>query len=490
MSVTPRRLTAAAALAYVIAAGVENMELLGAPGYGAAAEAIRAGYADGALATATWVAGALSLLAYGGFAVGLHRLTAAADRGAAAHDRPAVPQARRAAPAARLALAGAAVAALLAAAGLVAGGLLVMDGGTDRSDAAVRGLYELQLTLRLLAGPAMALFLLAGGHAAARAGVLRSWQWPLAGATACLLALAPLAAISQDAPAVAAAFVAFGLHSLWIWLAGLQLAVGLDVRRAAFLMLVLAAGLVGVALLIAPGATGAFFAWELAPAGLAAFAGGVYVGSAVVYGIALAAGDRAVRGLIAGAVALSVSVLAITLAHRAVFDFGRLQAWAWLVLFAGFGLTTIALLVRAVRARRARATALAPSARGLLALAGLALAGAGLALWLDPAGAGLPPLGGRFAGSWSAMLAVAALWAAARGDAEEARLPALALAIVPAGALLGAARTGTADAAYLTSLLVLMTAGAVVARSTWPARRPARLVIATWHDLPGTRAQE
>ena len=35
-----------------------------------------------------------------------------------------------------------------------------------------------------------------------------------------------------------------------------------------------------------------------------------------------------------------------------------------------------------------------------------------------------------------------------------------------------------------------MTAGAVVARSTWPARRPARLVIATWHDLPGTRAQE
>ena len=46
------------------------------------------------------------------------------------------------------------------------------------------------------------------------------------------------------------------------------------------------------------------------------------------------------------------------------------------------------------------------------------------------------------------MLAVAALWAAARDDAAEARLPALALVVLPAGALLGAARTGTADAAY------------------------------------------
>ena len=427
MSVTPRRLTAAAALAYVIAAGVENMELLGAPGYGAVAEAIRAGYADGALATATWVAGALSLLAYGGFAVGLHRLTAAADRGAAAHDRP--PCRRRAArrpPPGSRSPARRSPRCSPPRAWSPAGCSWWTAGRTARTPRCA-GCTSSSSRCGCSPGPRWRCSSLAGGRAAARAGVLRSWQWPLAGATACLVALAPLAAISQDAPAVAAAFVAFGLHSLWIWLAGLQLAVGLDVRRAAFLMLVLAAGLVGVALLIAPGATGAFFAWELAPAGLAAFAGGVYVGSAVVYGIALAAGDRAVRGLIAGAVALSVSVLAITLAHRAVFDFGRLQAWAWLVLFAGFGLTTTALLVRAVRARRARATALAPSARGLLALAGLALAGAGLALWLDPAGAGLPPLGGRFAGSWSAMLAVAALWAAARDDAEEARLPALAL---------------------------------------------------------------
>jgi hypothetical protein len=342
----------------------------------------------------------------------------------------------------------------------------------------VRALHDLQLTLRLLAGPAMGLFLVAAGRAAARAGIVHAWQGRLAEATGCLVALAPLAAVTRAPWLVAAAFVAFGLHALWIWLAGLQLAVGLDVRRAAFLMLVLAAGLVGLALLLVPGATGAFFAWELAPAGLAAFAGGVYVGSAVVYGVALAAGDRAVPALIAGAVALSLSVLAITVAHRAVFDFGRLQAWAWVVLFAGFGLATTALLVRAVRSRPRDGAALAPAARALLAVAGLALAGGGLVLWLDPAGAGLPPLGGRFAGSWSMMLAVAGLWAAARGDAVEARLPALALVVVPAGALLGAARTGTGDAGYLAALLVLMAIGAVVARTIAPARLRARLATA------------
>jgi hypothetical protein len=514
---TARRVTAAAALAYVIAAGVENMELLGAPGFGASAEAIRAAYAGGALATTTWLAGALSLLAYAGFVAGLHRLTGG-SRGTAACAVPSAPAARRGGLRARIALALAptpadrcggfpprvalaagANAVLLGAAGLVASGLLVV---ADRSDEAVRVLAELQLTLRLLAGPAMALFLVAGGGAAVRAGVLRPWQGRLGGAVACLLALTPLAAVLESTPAVAAAFVAFGLHALWIWLAGLQLAVGLDARRSAFLMLVLAAGLVGVALLLVPGATGAYFAWELKPAGLAAFAGGVYAGSAVVYGAALAAGDRAVRGLLAGAVALCTSVLAITVAHRAAFDFGRLQAWAWVVLFAGFGLATTALLARAVRSRPAalaapsaragapsRAT-LAPSARGLLALAGVALAAVGLGLWADPAAAGLPPLGGRFAGSWSVMLAVAALWGAVRDDAAEARLPALALVALPAGALLGAARTGTGGAGYVAALLLLMAAGAVVTRSTGPARRRDRVPAVAWRDLPATRAQE
>jgi hypothetical protein len=94
------------------------------------------------------------------------------------------------------------------------------------------------------------------------------------------LALTPLALASFELFAQ----LAFAGHAAWIWAAGHCLAAGGPglVRRAAFLMLVLAAGMVGLALLIVPGATGSFFAWGLEPVPLAAFAGGVYVGSAVV----------------------------------------------------------------------------------------------------------------------------------------------------------------------------------------------------------------
>src|SRR5215207_4918512 len=61
----------AAALGYVIAAGVENMELLRAPLPGAGAAAIRTAYADGALAAVCALSGILSLLFYVAFAAAL-----------------------------------------------------------------------------------------------------------------------------------------------------------------------------------------------------------------------------------------------------------------------------------------------------------------------------------------------------------------------------------------------------------------------------------
>ena len=128
-------------------------------------------------------------------------------------------------------------------------------------------------------------------------------------------------------------------------------------------MLVLAAGLVGAALLIVPDATGTFFAWGLGPESLAAFAGGVYVGSAACTRSALRAPAREAHGLVVAAVVLSVSVLASTLAHLEVFDFGRLQAWAWVALFAAFGVTTRALAVRGPWWPRAGAAAAAVDAR-------------------------------------------------------------------------------------------------------------------------------
>ena len=73
-----QRAIGAAGLGYVLLAGVENMELLRAPVFGAPAAEIRAAYADGALAAVTIGAGALSLVCFAVFAAGL----AARDRAA------------------------------------------------------------------------------------------------------------------------------------------------------------------------------------------------------------------------------------------------------------------------------------------------------------------------------------------------------------------------------------------------------------------------
>jgi hypothetical protein len=165
---------------------------------------------------------------------------------------------------------------------------------------------------------------------------------------------------------------------------------------------------------------------------------------------------------------LSVSVLAATLAHLDVFDFGRLQAWAWVALFAGFAVVTCLLAV-AERAERGAAAPLTPPARAALAAVALPLAAVGVALWIDPgavpAPADLPPLGGRFAGSWIAMLAVMAAHAALVNRDDEARLAALALVALPAGALGAAARTFgdlSSGAVYVAGLALVLATGLVL----------------------------
>lgn len=326
------RSAGAAGLGYVICAGVENMELLGSPARGATAADIRSAYADQALMAVTALAGVASLLLYVVFAASL------------------APRLRWP----RMALGGGIAGPALALAGIVASAPLVLDAGAVLSDAEVRSAFDAQQTLRLLAGPFMASVLIAFGFS----DLLPRRLSLLARAIALPLALTPVAAVADAHALQVAASVAFGTGARWIWLAGLWLTVGggvtpaVLVRRAAFLMLVLAAGLIGCALLIVPRSTGAFFAWGLGPESLAAFAGGVYVGSAVLYAVALRAPWREARALVAAAVVLSVSVLVITLAHRGAFDFGRLQAWAWLVLFAGFAATTIALLATGRVTRR------------------------------------------------------------------------------------------------------------------------------------------
>jgi hypothetical protein len=434
----------AAGLGYVIGSGIENMELLRAPLPGAPAADIRAAYADQALALVTALAGVAALLLYVAFAASL------------------APRLRRP----RAALLGGLVGPALALAGIVASAPLVLDAGATLSGADVRSAWELQQTLRFLAGPFMALFLFALGSSE----LLPRRLSQLARVSAIPLALTPLAAILGTDILHAAAAVMFGLDALCIWLASLWLAVGIGVapavfvRRAAFLMLVGAAGLVGCALLILPRATGSFFAWGLKPDSLAAFAGGVYVGSAALYAAGLKAPWHQARALVAAAVVLSVSVLAITLVHLDVFDLGRLQAWAWLFLFAGFAGVTIALLFAGGPPAGERGARLARWTRALLAVAAAALLAVGIGLWIDPMG--LPPLGGRFAGSWTVMLGFLAGWAAVANRRDEARLPALALVALPAGALLAALRTPAAEPAYVAGLVLLVASGAAVLAAT------------------------
>ena len=295
--------------------------------------------------------------------------------------------------------------------------------------------------------------------------------------------LAPIAAFTADHSLEIAVRIGFAFQTFWIFLTSLWLALGEGVgvvtfiRRCAFSLLVLAAGLIGIALVAVPGATGEFFAWGLGPEPLAAFAGGVYVGSAAAYAVALPRSDREVRGLVCGAVVLSVSVFVITLAHLDQFDFDRLQAWAWVVLFAGFSLVTAGLLVfgqtepaaarraaRALDAARAQAGGRPARRRGDRAV--------------DrpdrPHGASpfdLPPLGGRFAGSWVALLATLSGWAAIRNDRYEAQPAVVALVTLPAGALIAALRTlpdlepAGAAAGYIGALVLVLATGALLLAS-------------------------
>jgi hypothetical protein len=440
----------AAGLGYVVAAGVENMELLRTPLRGAPAAEVRAAYADQALAAATALAGVLSLLLYVAWAALL------------------APRLRWP----RAAILGGIVGPALALAGIAASAPLVLDGGAGLSDAAVRSALDLQHVLRQAAGPFMALVLVC----AAVSDCFPRRLARSAYAVAVPLAATPAAAFAGERWLQIGAIVAFSLHALWIWLASLWLAVGGAaspaelVRRAAFLMLVVAAGLVGVALLIVPGATGAFFSWRLGPEPLAAFAGGVYVGSAALYAAGLRAPWRQARALVAAAVVLSASVLTVTLVHLEQFDLDRLQAWAWLALFAGFAATTGFLLVARGRPEREDAPAPAHWTRLLLAAVAVALAAIAVKLWADPGG--LPPLGGRFAGSWTAMLAVFAASGAAARHRDELRLPALALVALPAGALCAAARTMHGDPLYIAGLCVLVLCGATVLAAHRPGSLP------------------
>jgi hypothetical protein len=236
---TTRRIAGVAGLVYAAAAAIENMGLLEAPTLASPVADVRASYEDQALAVVTSLAGAVELLAYCVFAVALFGLL-----------REREP---RGEGWSFLALAGGVAGPVVAAAGLVATALLVADGGAGLGDDAVATLFDLSLTARMLSGGFLALFMAGVGLSALRSRALPSWLALYACAAALPPAIAPVAAFAAEHAVQVAAWIAFSLQARWIFLAGfwLTLADGRGlvafVRRCAFLLLVLGAGLVGIA---------------------------------------------------------------------------------------------------------------------------------------------------------------------------------------------------------------------------------------------------
>ncbi|WP_440073232.1 hypothetical protein [Streptosporangium sp. OZ121] len=431
---------------------MENMNVLQAPRLDDPADRVLVAFDDRAVVAVTHLAGALALVAYCVFAVAFLRLC-----------RSREPSTR---PWTAAGLAGAVGGVLLALVALAATVPLAAGYGAGLPDDVVRALYRAQLSARQLAGAPTGLFLLCASLAARGSRVLPApvaWCGTAIGA---LLTLSPLALLVQETWAWWAVLVVFALHAAWIFVASLWVLLAADgpfsdfVRRAAFFVLVVAAGLVGAALVAVPAAAGDFFSWGLKPVPLAAFAGGAYLASAAVYAAALDRPAHQTRALVAGAAVLSVSVLTITLLHIGQFDLGRLQAIAWIFLFALFSVVTVVLAVtdRTGGTTREPTGPLVPWVRVLLLLLVAALGALAVALWADPrllaaaAPFPLPPLGGRFAGSWVALLAVLLGWATLRNRRDEARLPVLALIALPCGALLAGLRTLADLPSYETAL--------------------------------------
>ena len=196
---------------------------------------------------------------------------------------------------------------------------------------------------------------------------------------------------------------------------------GQRLLMAAAIIVATAAGIVGAIMLIAPGSTGRS-AWPLGPRALAALVGGWYVVSVPVFVYAGRRSAIEVRGLAAAVLAFTLPTLAATYLHRDVFDFDRLFAVAWVVLFVASPVTFALLLWSGRQAQPPPGDArVHPAARAVLAALGAAFAGLAVWFWVSVSGPvpfEVAPLGARFLAAWLAFFAVLAAWPALRPAAR------------------------------------------------------------------------
>ena len=208
--------------------------------------------------------------------------------------------------------------------------------------------------------------------------------------------------------------------------------------------------------------TDRYFAWTIKPSLTAAFLGACYGGGFVLN--VLSSRERLwERGRVAvpAGLVFTTAMLVATLLHLDRFHLSssllvaKGVAWAWLVIYVGVPLLTLAVLLRQLRlpGRTGRRTARLPRAlRCLLAAQAAALAGYGATLFVAPLTTAsvwpwtLTPLTGRAVGAWLLGLGVAAghmLW---ENDRERARAGLLAYACLAALQFVALARyQGTVD---------------------------------------------
>jgi hypothetical protein len=238
-----------------------------------------------------------------------------------------------------------------------------------------------------------------------------------------------------------------------------------------------AAGIVGAIMLVAPTSTGTHFAWALGPPGLAALVGGFYVVSAPIFAYAGTRPAVEVRGLAAAVLAFTVPTLVATYLHRDIFDFSRLMAMAWVVLFIASPITFALLLWSGRHAQPPpNDPRLNRAVRTVLLLLAIAFAGLAVSFWVTtdgPVPFTVAPLGARFLAAWLAFFAVLAGWPALRPTLSEARVPLLSLVAYGVGGLLAAAiHPGQLEAGslgYLAALVgVVAIAGLALIRGSRP----------------------
>jgi hypothetical protein len=223
----------------------------------------------------------------------------------------------------------------------------------------------------------------------------------------------------------------------------------LGALRLFFAVVAVVAGIAGVVMLVVPADTGDYFSWPIGPPPLTTLVGSFYVASSIVFSIAALRLDwPSVRGLCVGVLALTVPTLIGTARHHEVFDFDRVLALAWVLLFVVSPLAygTVLFLQRG-KVGPTEGPRLAPWARGAVGLLAVVYVVVAAWCWIDPGGAedhapfALPALSGAFVGSWALFLATLAGFAWRRSAVREAWLPLLALTLWPLAGLLAGLRS-------------------------------------------------